>query len=196
MSTHHFYDAKTHFADHGIQFGGEITMDMAKLQDTKTKTVEGLTGGIEYLFKKYGVEYYKGKGALKGPNAVSVDKLDGGSLVIDTKNILIATGSEVTPLPPVPVDNQGMKIVDSTGALEIKEIPGTMAVIGGGVIGLEMGSVWSRLGKSKVVGTPYDSTKGKEKGEQQSSSELMDLLRNLLVSLSAIIRFRRHHHLL
>jgi pyruvate/2-oxoglutarate dehydrogenase complex dihydrolipoamide dehydrogenase (E3) component len=162
-------------------------MDMAKLQDTKAKTVEGLTGGIEYLFKKYGVEYYKGKGSLKGPNAVSVDKLDGGSLVIDTKNILIATGSEVTPLPPVPVDNQGMKIVDSTGALEIKEIPAKMAVIGGGVIGLEMGSVWSRLGKSKVLGTFHASTKGRKR-EMTLLIEVMFSLTKWRVFLSAIIR--------
>lgn len=152
QSSHHFHDAKTHFADHGIKIDGEISMDLDKMQDAKSKSVEGLTGGIEYLFKKYGVEYYKGKGSLKGPTSVSVSKLEDGSVEdIDTKNILIATGSEVTPLPPVPVDNEGMKIVDSTGALEIKNIPSKMAVIGGGVIGLEMGSVWSRLGSEVTV---------------------------------------------
>ena len=76
---------------------------------------------------------------------------DGGTESLKTKNIVIATGSEVTPLPPVPVDNAGGKIVDSTGALDINQVPETMAVIGGGVIGLEMGSVWSRLG-TKVTG--------------------------------------------
>jgi len=152
QSSHHFHDAKTHFADHGIKIDGEITMDVEKMQDSKSKSVEGLTGGIEYLFKKHGVEYFKGKGSLKGPTTVSVSKLEDGSVEdIDTKNILIATGSEVTPLPPVPVDNEGMKIVDSTGALEIKTIPEKMAVVGGGVIGLEMGSVWSRLGSEVTV---------------------------------------------
>lgn len=152
QSSHHFHDAKTHFADHGIKIDGEITMDIDKMQDAKSKSVEGLTGGIEYLFKKYGVEYYKGKGAIKSTTSVSISKLENGSVEdIDTKNILIATGSEVTPLPPVPVDNDGQKIVDSTGALEIKKIPGKMAVIGGGVIGLEMGSVWSRLGSEVTV---------------------------------------------
>ncbi|CAB9508064.1 Dihydrolipoyl dehydrogenase, mitochondrial (Fragment) [Seminavis robusta] len=151
QSSHHFHDAKEHFADHGINIG-DISMDLDKMQDAKSKSVDGLTGGIEYLFKKYGVEYYKGKGSLKGPNSVSVVKNeDGATEEIDTKNILIATGSEVTPLPPVPVDNDGQKIVDSTGALEIKKIPGKMAVIGGGVIGLEMGSVWSRLGAEVTV---------------------------------------------
>ena len=71
---------------------------------------------------------------------------EGGSQDVETKNILIATGSEVTPLPPVPVDNAGKKIVDSTGALDLTEVPEKMTVIGGGVIGLEMGSVWRRLG--------------------------------------------------
>ena len=76
---------------------------------------------------------------------------DGGTESLDTKNIVLATGSEVTPLPPVPVDNAAGKIVDSTGALEIASIPQTMAVVGGGVIGLEMGSVWSRLGTDVTV---------------------------------------------
>ena len=145
QSSHHYHDAKENFAEHGINIG-DISIDIEKMQEAKAKSVTGLTGGIEYLFKKYGVEYFKGKGKIAGPNSVSVAKQEGGDESIDTKNILIATGSEVTPLPPVPVDNEGQKIVDSTGALEFKKIPGRMAVIGGGVIGLEMGSVWSRLG--------------------------------------------------
>ena len=92
------------------------------------------------------------QGSLTGPNSVGVTLNDGGSESLQTKNIVIATGSEVTPLPPVPVDNGVGRIVDSTGALDINEIPKTMAVIGGGVIGLEMGSVWSRLG-TEVTGT-------------------------------------------
>ena len=80
-----------------------------------------------------------------------MDLLDGTTTSLDTKNIVIATGSEVTPLPPVPVDNAVGKIVDSTGALDISSIPATMAVVGGGVIGLEMGSVWSRLGTEVTV---------------------------------------------
>jgi dihydrolipoamide dehydrogenase len=150
-SSHHYHDAKNHFADHGIVIDGNISIDIDKMQETKSKSVEGLTGGIEYLLKKYGVDYYKGKGKLTGPNRVSIDLLDGGSESLDSKNIVIATGSEVTPLPPVPVDNEGGKIVDSTGALEISSVPGKMAVIGGGVIGLEMGSVWSRLGAEVTV---------------------------------------------
>jgi len=150
-SSHHYHDAKTHFAEHGIVIDGDVTMDIDKMLDSKAKTVEGLTGGIEYLLKKYGVDYFKGKGKISGPNSVGVELLDGGSEALDTKNVLIATGSEVTPLPPVPVDNAGGKIVDSTGALDISQVPEKMAVIGGGVIGLEMGSVWSRLGAEVTV---------------------------------------------
>uniref|UniRef100_A0A7R9W9U4 Dihydrolipoyl dehydrogenase n=1 Tax=Pseudictyota dubia TaxID=2749911 RepID=A0A7R9W9U4_9STRA len=151
QSSHHYHDVKTHFADHGIQIDGEVKMDVGKMQESKAGTVKGLTGGIEHLFKKHKVDYFKGKGSISGPNAVSVALNEGGNETLDTKNVVIATGSEVTPLPPVPVDNDGGKIVDSTGALEISEIPKTMAVIGGGVIGLEMGSVWSRLGTEVTV---------------------------------------------
>ncbi|CAJ1917468.1 unnamed protein product [Cylindrotheca closterium] len=151
QSSHHYHDAKNHFAEHGIVINGDVTMDIDKMLDAKAKTVTGLTGGIEYLLKKYGVDYFKGKGKISGPNSVGVELNDGGSESLDTKNVLIATGSEVTPLPPVPVDNAGGKIVDSTGALDIDKVPAKMAVIGGGVIGLEMGSVWSRLGAEVTV---------------------------------------------
>lgn len=149
-SSHHYHDATHHFADHGISTG-EVTMDVAKMLDAKAKTVKGLTGGIEHLLKKHKVDYFRGKGGLAGPNTVSVALNDGGTESLDTKNVILATGSEVTPLPPVPVDNAGGKIVDSTGALDIASIPKSMAVIGGGVIGLEMGSVWSRLGTDVTV---------------------------------------------
>ena len=104
----------------------------------------GLTGGIEHLFKKYKVDYKKGKGKITGANSVEVTGETNETLA--TKNIVIATGSEPSKLPMATVDNAGGKIVDSTGALDIKEVPKRMAVIGGGVIGLEMGSVWKRLG--------------------------------------------------
>mmetsp|Transcript_1100 Transcript_1100/g.2298 ORF Transcript_1100/g.2298 Transcript_1100/m.2298 type:complete len:525 (+) Transcript_1100:14-1588(+) len=151
QSSHHYHDVKEHFADHGIVVEGGVSMDIDKMQEAKAGTVKGLTGGIEHLFKKHGVTYLKGKGTLSGPNSVSVALNDGGTESLDTKNVVIATGSEVTPLPPVPVDNAGGKIVDSTGALDIAAIPKSMAVVGGGVIGLEMGSVWSRLGTEVTV---------------------------------------------
>ncbi len=153
QSTHHYHDVMHNFEQHGITIDkSAVSFDVAKMQDAKSKTVVGLTGGIEHLFKKYGVEYFKGKGKITGPNEVSVATNDGSDVApLSTKNVLIATGSEVSPLPPVPVDNAGGKIVDSTGALDIPAIPKKMAVIGGGVIGLEMGSVWSRLGSEVTV---------------------------------------------
>lgn len=151
QSSHHYHDAKTHFADHGISIG-ELSIDVGKMQSAKAATVEGLTGGIEYLLGKFNVDYFVGKGTITGPEKVQVTLNENGSSEsLDTKNIIIATGSEVSPLPPVPVDNAGGKIVDSTGALEIGTIPQEMAVVGGGVIGLEMGSVWSRLGTNVTV---------------------------------------------
>jgi len=121
------------------------------MMDNKNKAVKALTGGIEFLFKKYKVDYIKGFGKLAGPNSVSVDLNAGGQQTVDSKNIILAVGSEVTPLPPVPVDNDAQKIVDSTGALQIQKIPEHLVVVGGGVIGLEMGSVWARLGTKVTV---------------------------------------------
>jgi pyruvate/2-oxoglutarate dehydrogenase complex dihydrolipoamide dehydrogenase (E3) component len=130
---------------------GDVSIDVSKMMANKAKAVKGLTGGIESLFKKYKVTYVKGFGRIAGPQSISVDLLDGGKQSIEANKIVIATGSEVSPLPPVPVDNARGKIVDSTGALDLKEIPKSLAVIGGGVIGLEMGSVWRRLGAKVTV---------------------------------------------
>ena len=147
-----FHDLEHNFGAHGITFDKEsIGMDVTKMMVEKNKTVTGLTGGIEHLFKKNKVQYHKGSGKITGANSVSVALNDGTTTTINAKNILIATGSEVTPLPPVPVDNAGQRIVDSTGALDMTEVPKKMAVIGGGVIGLEMGSVWARLGSEVTV---------------------------------------------
>ena len=92
QSSHHYYDVKTHFAEHGIQMNGDVTMDVGKMQEAKAKTVQGLTGGIEHLLKKHKVDYFKGKGSLTGPNGVSVALLDGATETLDTKNVIIATG--------------------------------------------------------------------------------------------------------
>jgi dihydrolipoamide dehydrogenase len=144
-SSHMYHHAKHDFKKHGISVTG-LEYDFGKMIKAKDKAIRGLTGGIEYLFKKYGVDYIKGKGKIVGANQISADLNDGGNQTVGVKNILIATGSEVTPLPPVPVDNAGGMIVDSTGALELKSVPDSMVVIGGGYIGLEMGSVYQRLG--------------------------------------------------
>lgn len=149
-SSHLYHEATHNMASHGITVG-DVSLDVGKMMEGKAAKVEALTGGIEYLCKKYKVDYVKGFGKLDGPNTVHVDLTEGGTQTLESKNILIATGSEVAPLPPVPVDNAQGKIVDSTGALELKEVPKSMVLIGGGVIGLEMGSVWSRLGSKVTV---------------------------------------------
>ena len=149
-SSHLYEHATKDFKHHGINVK-EVTVDLDAMMAAKSKGVKGLTGGIEYLFKKNGVEYVKGHGKITKAGEVSAALLDGGSRVLKAKNILIATGSEPTPLPPVPVDNAGGRIVDSTGCLSLKTIPKRMAVVGGGVIGLEMGSVWRRLGAEVTV---------------------------------------------
>ena len=142
LHSSHMYEHALHdFKTHGININGDISVDVNKMIANKNKAVKGLTGGIEMLFKKYKVDYVKGFGKLAGPNTVAVDLNAGGSQNIEAKNIILAVGSEVTPLPPCPVDNAGKKIVDSTGALDLDRIPKKMVVIGGGVIGLEMGSV-------------------------------------------------------
>ena len=150
-STHMYEYAMKDFAKQGINIEGTVSVDLKKMMANKRKTVAGLTGGIEYLFKKNKVDYIKGFGKLAGPNTVAVALNAGGSQNVEAKHIILAVGSEVTPLPTCPVDNAGKKVVDSTGALELDEIPKTMVVIGGGVIGLEMGSVWRRLGSEVTV---------------------------------------------
>jgi dihydrolipoamide dehydrogenase len=134
-----------------------MEVDLSKMMANKAKAVKGLTGGIEGLFKKNKVDYIKGFGKLGGANKVNVALNAGGSQVVEAKNIILAVGSEPSPLPSCPVDNAKKRIVDSTGALDIDKIPKTMVVVGGGVIGLEMGSVWRRLGTKVTVVEFLDS---------------------------------------
>jgi dihydrolipoamide dehydrogenase len=147
-SSHKYEDAKKHFGDYGIQVSG-VEIDVEAMMAQKVKAVGGLTKGIEGLFKKNKVKYQKGWGKVTGANQVTVAGLDGKETKIEGKNIILATGSEVTPLPGVTIDEE--KIVSSTGALSLKEVPKKMVVIGGGIIGLELGSVWARLGAEVQV---------------------------------------------
>jgi len=133
-----------HFATWGIT--ATPTLDLAKMMAEKTKAVGELTGGIEFLFKKNKVTWLKGHAAFEDAHTVTV-----AGETVTAKDIVIATGSSVTPLPGVPVDNAGKRIVDSTGALDLDEVPEHLVVIGGGVIGLELGSVWRRLGAKVTV---------------------------------------------
>lgn len=150
-STHKLHEAQHDFAKIGIMTG-EVKMDFGQLMKSKEKAVGGLTSGIEYLFKNNKVDYLKGWGKFASANAVDVDLNDGGKDQVTADNIIIATGSEPASLP----DKLGLVIdeefvVTSTGALSLKKIPKSMVVVGGGVIGLEMGSVYQRLGCQVTV---------------------------------------------
>ncbi|KAA9020843.1 dihydrolipoyl dehydrogenase [Sphingobium limneticum] len=124
----------------------KMSLDLPTMQGQRVDAIKGLTGGIEYLFKKNKVTWLKGMASFTGANTVEVN-----GEKVTAKNIVIATGSSVAPLPGVAVDNAGGKIVDSTGALELDKVPGHLVVVGGGVIGLELGSVWKRLGAKVTV---------------------------------------------
>ncbi|WP_022681279.1 dihydrolipoyl dehydrogenase [Sphingobium bisphenolivorans] len=124
----------------------KMSLDLDTMQGQRKDAVKGLTGGIEFLFKKNKVDWLKGLATFAGANTVEV-----AGKTVTAKNIVIATGSSVTPLPGVQVDNEGGKIVDSTGALELDKVPDHLVVVGGGVIGLELGSVWRRVGAKVTV---------------------------------------------
>ena len=127
-----------------------MSIDISKMMAQKLKSVDGLTKGIEGLFKKNGVTYAKGWGSLTGTaGEVLISKDDGTTEIVTGTNIILATGSEPAKLPGVEVDE--ITVVTSTGALSLTEVPKRMVVVGGGVIGLELGSVWSRLGSKVTV---------------------------------------------
>ncbi|NVD44079.1 dihydrolipoyl dehydrogenase [Qipengyuania atrilutea] len=134
-----------HLAKWGIKASG-VELDLTQMMAEKSKAVGELTGGIEFLFKKNKVDWKKGHATFQDAHTVKV-----GDETVTAKDIVIATGSSVTPLPNVEVDNEKLRIVDSTGALKLEEVPEHLVVIGGGVIGLELGSVWRRLGAKVTV---------------------------------------------
>ena len=139
--------ANKDFADIGIEV--QPKLNLAKMMANKAESVTALTKGVEFLMKKNKVEWLKGWGRIAGAGKVAVKAADGSETVHEAKNIVIATGSEPAGLPGVTVDNK--RIIDSTGALTIPEVPKSLVVIGAGVIGLELGSVWRRLGAQVTV---------------------------------------------
>jgi len=141
-----YHEAKSGaLAKFGVDIAG-ASLNLDQMHAEKTKAVGELTGGIEFLFKKNKVDWLKGYAAFESANSVRV-----GDRTVTAKNIMIATGSSVTPLPGVAVDNDAGVVVDSTGALALPKVPEHLVVIGGGVIGLELGSVWLRLGAKVTV---------------------------------------------
>jgi dihydrolipoamide dehydrogenase len=142
-----FHEAETDFAKLGIK--AKVELDLAAMMAQKTKVVGELTKGVEFLFKKNKVEGIVGTGRLTAPGKVEVKTPDGKTRQLTAKHIIIATGSDSAPLPGVTVDEK--QIVSSTGALSLASVPKKLLVVGAGVIGLELGSVWKRLGSEVTV---------------------------------------------
>lgn len=147
-NSHKFHDVQHDLKKRGIDVK-DVALNLPTMLKAKEKAVTALTKGVEGLLKKNKVDYIKGMASFASPTSVDVELLDGGKTQVEAKNIIIATGSEVTPFPGVDIDEK--QIVSSTGALSLEEVPKKMVVIGGGVIGLELGSVWSRLGAEVSV---------------------------------------------
>ncbi len=142
-----FNKAKKDFNQQGIEFDG-VKLNIAKMMSNKNKSIQVLTKGVEFLFKKNKVTYIKGKGVLFSKNDIVVYE-NNKKTSYKAKNIVIATGSEVASIPGIEINEKD--IISSTGALSLNKVPNKLAVIGGGYIGLEMGSVWSRLGAEVTV---------------------------------------------
>lgn len=151
QSSEHYHAAQHDFAEHGITVGN-VKFNAAKMIERKDAIVTKLTGGIKFLFQKNKVESLFGKGSLKGRNGdlwqVEVDN-KGKKTVLEAKNVIIATGSVPRPLPLIDVDN--VNVLDNEGALNLTAVPKKLGVIGSGVIGLEMGSVWKRVGSEVTI---------------------------------------------
>lgn len=147
-SSHKYKEAKTQFSDHGIHTG-ELSFDLVQMMTRKDKVVKQLTGGIAALFKSNGVEWLQGHGKLVASNEILFTPHEGDIQTLAAKHVVLAAGSTPIDIPVAPMN--GDTIVDSTGALEFDEVPKRLGVIGAGVIGLELGSVWARLGADVVV---------------------------------------------
>ncbi len=144
QSSEHFEEAHGKLADHGVMVGGDVRLDLARMMARKGEVVAANVKGVEFLFRKNKVTWLKGTGRIAAPGRVEV-----GGETYETRSIVVASGSESIPLANVDADEN--RVVTSTGALELDAVPGHLVVIGGGYIGLELGSVWRRLGAEVTV---------------------------------------------
>ena len=148
QSSEKFTEAGHSFAEHGVKVG-DISLDLGAMMSRKDKVVTTLTRGVEFLFRKNKIDWLKGKARIAAPGRMVLTGSDGGAHEIEANSIIIATGSDSTRLPGIDIDEK--RIVSSTGALSLDRVPKRLVVIGGGYIGLELGSVWQRLGARVTV---------------------------------------------
>ena len=148
-SSHHYEDAVKHFEEHGIDIPGEVKVNLQQMIARKDGVVEQTTKGIVFLMDKNKIDVYEGLGSFKDATHINVTKNDGSVETIEAKNTIIATGSKPSTLPFITIDKE--RVITSTEALKLKEVPKHMIIIGGGVIGLELGQVYKRLGAEVSV---------------------------------------------
>lgn len=148
-SSHHFDDAMRHFEEHGIEITGEVKMNLQKMIERKAAVVNQTVDGIKFLMNKNKIDVFEGLGSFKDATHINITKGDGATETIEAKNTIIATGSKPSTLPFIEIDKE--RIITSTEALELKEVPKHLVIIGGGVIGLELGQVYLRLGAEVSV---------------------------------------------
>ena len=149
LASSHHYEELQHFADHGIEVSGEVKVNLEKMIARKQAVVDQTSGGVKFLMDKNKVTVFEGLGSFEDATHVKVTKADGTSEVIEGKNIIIATGSKPSNLPFIKIDKE--RIITSTEALKLPEVPKHLLIIGGGVIGIELGQVYLRLGAQVSV---------------------------------------------
>ncbi len=172
-SSERFHEAAHALKDHGVDIGGEIKLNLEQMLNRKRGVVKQLTDGIAYLFRKHKIDGVRGHGTVLSPTEVQVTDPEGGTRTLETRRILLASGSKPIPLPGVEIDKD--RIVDSTGALEFTEVPEHLIVIGAGVIGLELGSVWNRLGAKVTVIEYADRILGQ--GDSELAKEALKIFK-------------------
>lgn len=148
-SSHHYHDAVKHFEEHGIDIPGEVKVNLEKMMERKSSVVSQTCDGVKFLMDKNKIDVFEGVGSFKDKTHINIEKNDGETETIEAAKTIIATGSKPANLPFIELDKE--RIITSTEALKLKEIPKHMVVIGGGVIGLELGQVYRRLGAEVTV---------------------------------------------
>ncbi|WP_313806005.1 dihydrolipoyl dehydrogenase [Flavobacterium sp.] len=149
LASSHHYEELQHFADHGIEVTGEVKVNLQKMIDRKQAVVDQTSGGVKYLMDKNNITVFNGVGSFENATTINVTKADGSVEKIESKYSIIATGSKPSSLPFIKIDKE--RVITSTEALKLPEVPKHLVVIGGGVIGLELGQVYLRLGAQVSV---------------------------------------------